>query len=124
MSSTRPVSKYQPSSHDLQFDAATGFINSHLGERIRLRDVSTAAGVCTRTLEYLFLRRCGVTPMAFVKRERLRLANRLLERADPQTESVGSIARHCGFTHMSQFSADYKRQMGESPSQTLNRAHS
>ena len=122
MSSTRPINEHQASSHDLQLDAATGFISGHLGEKIRLSDVSAAAGVSTRSLEYLFLRRCGVTPMAFVKRERLHKAYQLLEQADPETASVAGIARCCGFTHMSQFAADYRRQIGESPSQTLNRA--
>jgi transcriptional regulator GlxA family with amidase domain len=90
-------------------------------ERIHLRDLSTAAGVSTRTLGYLFLRIYGITPMAFVKRERLKKAHRLLQQADPSTATVAGIARECGFAHMGQFALDYKRLLGESPSETLYR---
>lgn len=100
---------------------AVAYISRHLTERTRLADLSSAAGVSTRSLGYLFLRNYGVTPMAFVKRERLRQACRLLEQADPATATVASIGRRCGFTHMGQFALDYKRFIGESPSETLRR---
>ena len=100
---------------------AVAYISRHMAERIHLRDLSSAAGVSTRTLGYLFLRNYGVTPMAFVKRERLNKARRLLEQADPARATVASIARRCGFAHMGQFALDYKRLIGESPSETLNR---
>lgn len=90
-------------------------------ERIHLRDLSTAAGVSTRTLGYLFLRIYGITPMAYVKRERLKKARLLLQQSDPSIATVASIARECGFAHMGQFALDYKRLLGESPSQTLHR---
>lgn len=109
-----------PRSHPL--NEALGYISRHLAEKICLRDLSSAAGVSNRTVGYLFLRTYGVTPMAFVKEKRLAKANRLLQRADPATTTVASIARSCGFTHMGQFSQDYKRIIGESPSATLSRA--
>ncbi len=92
-----------------------------MAERIYLCDLSSAAGVSTRTLGYLFLRNFGITPMAFVKRERLRKAHRLLDQANPASTTVASIARRCGFAHMGQFALDYKRLIGESPSETLHR---
>ena len=97
------------------------YISRHMAERIRLRDLSAAAGVSARTLGYLFLNAYGTTPMAFVKQERLKQAHRLLEQADASNATVAGIARRCGFSHMGQFSLDYKRCIGESPSQTLNR---
>jgi transcriptional regulator GlxA family with amidase domain len=100
---------------------AVAYISQHIAEKIHLRDLSAAAGVSARTLEYLFLRNYGVTPMAFVKRERLNRACRLLEQADPATATVASIARRCGFVHMGQFALDYKRLIGESPSGTLQK---
>lgn len=103
---------------------ASAYIARHLGERIRLRDLAAAAGVCNRTIGYLFLRTYGTTPMAFVKAKRLARAHRLLLEADPATTTVINIARGCGFTHMGQFSRDYKRTIGEPPSTTLRRTSS
>jgi transcriptional regulator GlxA family with amidase domain len=103
-------------------NAALGYISQHLAEKICLGDLSSAAGVSNRTVGYLFLRTYGVTPMAFVKGRRLTKAHWLLQRADPATTTVAAIARSCGFTHMGQFSQDYKRVIGESPSATLSRA--
>ena len=99
---------------------ALAYMSGHLAERIHLRDLSRAAGVCPRTLGYLFLRTYGTTPMAYLKRQRLEQAYKLLAHADSLHTSVAEIARQCGFTHMGQFSLDYKAAMGELPSDTLN----
>jgi transcriptional regulator GlxA family with amidase domain len=100
-------------------NTAVAYVSRHLDERFRVRDISAAAGVSTRTLEYLFMRVHAVTPMAFVKHQRLIAANRLLQHADPSSTTVARIARSCGFTHMGQFAMDYKRSFGELPSATL-----
>jgi len=115
------MSEREGPTHHHSLDTAVVYISRHIAERIRLRDLSAAAGVSIRTLGYLFLQNYGTTPMAFVKQERLNKARRLLEQADPSTATVAGIARRCGFTHMGQFSLDYKRSVGESPSETLNR---
>lgn len=92
-----------------------------MAEKIRLRDLASAAGVSSRTLGYQFLRAYGLTPMAVVKAKRLAKAHQLLLNANPATTTVASIARSCGFSHMGQFSQDYKRANGETPSTTLSR---
>jgi transcriptional regulator GlxA family with amidase domain len=101
-------------------DEALVYIARHMKERIQLGHLSEASGVSKRTLGYLFLHTYGITPMAFLKQERLRKARMLLQHADPSTATVTSIARECGFTHMGQFSLDYKRLLGELPSTTLH----
>ena len=133
------MSEREGPTHHHGLDTAVVYISRHIEERIRLRDLSAAAGVSIRTLGYLFLQAYGTTPMAFVKQQRLNSllvakpiaklskrknknkARRLLEQANPSTATVGGIARRCGFTHMGQFSLDYKRSMGELPSDTLHR---
>jgi transcriptional regulator GlxA family with amidase domain len=108
------------STHQSRLDEALAYIAGHMKERIQLGHLSEASGVSKRTLGYLFLHTYGITPMAFLKRERLRKARMLLQHADPSTTTVTSIARECGFQHMGQFSLDYKRLFGESPSATLH----
>jgi len=110
------------STHESRLDEALAYIAGHMKERIQLDHLSEASGVSKRTLGYLFLHTFGITPMAFVKRERLRKARMLLQQADPATTKVASIARECGFIHMGQFSLDYKRQFKESPSDTLQQS--
>ena len=110
------------STHQSRLDEALAYIAGHMKERIQLGHLSEASGVSKRTLGYLFLHTYGITPMAFLKRERLRKARMLLQHADPSTTTVTSIARECGFQHMGQFSLDYKRLFGESPSATLHQS--
>ena len=110
------------STYHSRLDEALAYIARHMKERIQLGHLSEASGVSKRTLGYLFLRTYGITPMAFLKRERLRKANMLLQHAEPSTTTVCSVARECGFAHMGQFSLDYKRLFGESPSDTLHQS--
>lgn len=110
------------STYHSRLDEALAYIARHMKEKIQLGHLSEASGVSKRTLGYLFLHTYGITPMAFLKQERLRKARMLLQHADPSTGTVASIARECGFQHMGQFSLDYKRLFRESPSDTLHQS--
>ncbi|MEH6355147.1 MAG: helix-turn-helix domain-containing protein [Marinobacter sp.] len=101
--------------HHNRLDETLAYIARHMKERIQLDRLCKASGVSKRTLGYLFLHTYGITPMAFLKQERLRKARMLLQHADPSTATVASIARESGFAHMGQFSLDYKRLFGELP---------
>jgi AraC-like DNA-binding protein len=95
---------------------ACEFVESHLRAPIALVDLCEAAGVSTRALEYGFRDFYDVGPMAYVRNLRLcRVRHDLLDQAD----SVSSAARRWSFTHMGQFSHDYRALFGEMPSKTL-----
>jgi AraC-like DNA-binding protein len=102
---------------------ACRFIDAHLTERITLADMCEAAGARPRTLEYGFREFYDVGPMSFLRTLRLSRVRRELSRAPPTTASVTLSARRWHFSHMGQFSRDYRRLFGESPSATLARAH-
>jgi AraC-like DNA-binding protein len=98
---------------------ACNFVDAHLGAPIALMDLCTAAGVSTRALEYGFRDFYGLGPMAYVRNLRLcRVRHDLLDpnRGD---HSVSGAARRWSFTHMGQFSHDYRALFGEMPSMTL-----
>jgi AraC-like DNA-binding protein len=98
---------------------ACNFVDAHLGAPIALMDLCTAAGVSTRALEYGFRDFYGLGPMAYVRNLRLcRVRHDLL---DPNRDdhSVSGAARRWSFTHMGQFSHDYRALFGEMPSMTL-----
>jgi AraC-like DNA-binding protein len=97
---------------------ACEFVDSHLRAPIALVNLCEAAGVSTRALEYGFRDFYDLGPMAYVRNLRLcRVRHDLL---DPtQAPSVSSAARRWSFTHMGQFSHDYRALFGEMPSKTL-----
>ena len=96
---------------------ACEFVDSHLRAPIALVNLCEAAGVSTRALEYGFRDFYDLGPMAYVRNLRLcRVRHDLL---DPtQAPSVSSAARRWSFTHMGQFSHDYRALFGEMPSKT------
>ena len=98
---------------------ACNFVDAHLRAPIALMDLCTAAGVSTRALEYGFRDFYDLGPMAYVRNLRLcRVRHDLL---DPNRDdhSVSGAARRWSFTHMGQFSHDYRALFGEMPSMTL-----
>jgi len=100
---------------------ACAFIDTNLRASIALSDLCAAAGVCTRALEYGFRDFYELGPMAYVRNLRLCRVRRDLQVPGNENDSVSSAARRWSFTHMGQFSHDYRVLFGEMPSQTLAR---
>jgi transcriptional regulator GlxA family with amidase domain len=75
--------------------------------------------VSVRTLQYGFQRHMGISPMAYVREERLRRAHLDLRSADPCSTTVTEIAQRWGFTHQGRFSAAHKDRYGDTPAQVL-----
>lgn len=74
-----------------------------------------------RALQYGFKRDFDMSPMAYLKRVRLRHARAALLASYPETSTVRSVALECGFLHLSRFAAAYRSSFGEAPSETLAR---
>jgi len=97
---------------------ALGWLKLRLNEPIVLDDLAAAAGVRPRTLEAHFKLHLGTTPMGWVRRTRLARAHQQLL-ASRDDANVTEIANANGFTELGRFAAQYRRQFGELPSQTL-----
>ncbi len=102
-------------------------------ERHLLRDLALpqtidglcrVAGTSRRTLEYAFREYFGTSPKRFIKALRLNAARHDLLRGHYGSAHVVEIASGWGFTHMGQFSSDYRHMFGEKPSDTLRRTPS
>ncbi len=78
-------------------------------------DVCVALGVSRRTLQAAFQKVLGLSPVAWLRTQRLAGAHRSLR----QARSVAEAATQWGFWHLGLFSRDYKRQFGRLPSQDL-----
>jgi AraC-like DNA-binding protein len=96
---------------------AAEFIQTHADQPIGLDQIATAAGVGGRALQQAFRRHFGVTPIQFLRRVRLELADQQLRAAGPDhTVTVAGVARRWGWTDPKRFAADYRRRFGLPPS--------
>lgn len=100
---------------------AEAYIEAHFTEPLSLADIAAHAGVSARSLQNGFQSFRGMTPMAFLRSMRLQHVHRALLAADPAIATVTEIALSCGFGHMGEFGALYKRTFGETPKQTLSK---
>jgi AraC family ethanolamine operon transcriptional activator len=85
-------------------------------------DLCDIGNTSRRTLEYSFRDYFGTSPKSFIKALKLNAARNDLMAANYGTEQIVEIAFGLGFTHMSQFSTDYRQMFGEKPSETLRRS--
>ncbi|WP_310625973.1 AraC family transcriptional regulator [Limnohabitans sp.] len=101
---------------------AKDYIHAHLNEALLLRDIAQHAHVCARTLEALFKRLEGQSPLAYVRQQRLHAIHQSLLR--DHMPSVTEVALNFGFSHMGRFAAQYRQAFGCSPSDTLRKQRS
>jgi len=111
----------EPLQRHLAVIRACAYIEAHLRTSIGLADLCAAARVCTRALEYGFHDFYDLGPMAYVRNLRLCRVRHELQAPGIEGDSVSSAARRWSFTHMGQFSHDYRVLFGEMPSATLAR---
>lgn len=80
---------------------------------LRMSRLARQAGVSTRQLERLFLRRFGRSPTKYYVAVRLEKARKLLRHS---ALSVLEVGVSCGFTSASHFGRAYRAQFGMTPS--------
>jgi AraC-like DNA-binding protein len=97
------------------------YVMANLATRITLTDLERVGHMSRRTLHNAFLRAYGLSPMFWVREQRLLRAMKLLSDRSGLL-SVTEVLYSCGFIQSSLFSAQYARRFGETPSATLARA--
>jgi AraC family ethanolamine operon transcriptional activator len=119
----RRKTHYQLSPHPAQrsklVHRARDYIHAHIHQPLTLKDIYTALGISRRTLFYSFESIFMMTPMEYIKAQRLQGARRALKQADPKTTTIASIAYEWGFYNSGYFAKAYKAMFNELPSQTL-----
>jgi transcriptional regulator GlxA family with amidase domain len=98
---------------------AIAFIHENADRDITLSDIAAAVNVTPRSVQYVFRRHLGTTPLEYLRRVRLDCAHRELQAADPSVDTVTAIAGRWGFAHAGRFSSVYKQVFGRPPSRTL-----
>lgn len=99
---------------------ARDHVAAHLDEPLAVADLAHAAGTGVRSLQLAFRRELGVTPLEYVRDERMRAARAELLAAPGAP--VTAIAQRWGFTNPGRFSAHYRRLFGEYPRDTRRQA--
>jgi len=103
------------------FDDLIDWIRENRQSQITLTDLQNHSNYSSRQLQSMFRRKFESTPMEFVRRQRLSGALARLENPK-EGDTVTKIARDFGYRHVSNFSTDFHRQFGFSPSQVLRSA--
>lgn len=92
--------------------AAISHARAHLDEKLSVADLSRVACMSESTFYRAFRNEVGETPTAFVNRQRLELAARLLRTGDRPIREVGM---RCGFASESYFCRVFRAEYGCSP---------
>lgn len=95
------------------------YVGAHQDEPITVPMLCNQLHVSRRTLQYCFEEVLGISPMTYLRTMRLNGVRRQLRRGQGTVSAVGDAAAAWGFGNFSQFSSDYKKLFGESPSTAL-----
>ena len=98
------------------------YLSAASTESLYLADLCAVAGVGERTLRYIFQERYGMSPVQYLKLRRLHQVRRALRRADPDLNTVQSVANRCGIWHLGRFAHEYRALFHEAPLETLKKA--
>lgn len=101
-------------------DDVLQWIRANCKRPITLSELEQRSGYSQRSLRNAFQDRFGCAPNEWIRRERMESARRQLLDALPG-ESVSSIAEEHGYSHVSQFSRDFRGIFGQQPSQVMRR---
>lgn len=93
-------------------------LDQHVSEPMTVSLLARVAHLSPSRFAHLFRTQLGLTPMAYVERQRIALARQMLDLTD---RPVGMIARSAGFTDPLYFSTRFRRLVGSSPSRYRSR---
>ncbi len=106
---------------DKAFIKAVECVQSNAKEDLTVKQLTHISGVSMRTLEYAFREKLGLSPKEYIRTYRLNQVNRELVACAKNSKTITQIAFEWGFSHMGQFSKDYKLFFNELPSQTIRK---
>jgi AraC family transcriptional activator FtrA len=94
------------------FADTLAWLQAHLDQAVTVRDLAGRAAMSPRTFARRFLASTGVTPFQWIVRERVRLAQRLLETTDLP---IDAVAVKAGFCTASNLRKHFSRTVRTSP---------
>lgn len=112
-----------PMSRTAAMNRAVRILSDHDQFPINIEALCTMVGASWATLQRAFAEEFGVTPSSYIKSRRLSAVQTELIKRGPDA-MICNVANRWGFWHMGSFAADYRKQFGELPSETLKRLKS
>ncbi|MCS7012461.1 MAG: AraC family transcriptional regulator [Chloroherpetonaceae bacterium] len=109
-----PSSRPLPPIHSKQINLVLNYIRKHLCESLPIKILCKVGCMSRANLFRKFKQEVGLTPIAFINRERVRRAAELLLRTSLR---VADIGYQVGFSSVSYFTRCFKKCMGITPSQ-------
>jgi AraC family ethanolamine operon transcriptional activator len=98
---------------------AVDLMHERLDKPLTGLDLCAELGVNDRMLRRAFREEFGLGPLAYVRLMRMHEVRAALRAARGRDEAVADIVRRWGFQRLGSFAAEYRRQFGELPSETL-----
>jgi AraC family ethanolamine operon transcriptional activator len=95
---------------------ARDYLLAHRDQLVTIPELCACTHVSRRTLQYCFDDVLGISPVVYLRRLRLNGIRRTLLDEAPGARHIGSIAAEWGIDNFSQFSSDYKKLFGKTPS--------
>ena len=99
---------------------AVEILRDHRQFPINIEALCTMAGASWASLQRAFKEEFGVSPSSYIKSRRLSAVQSELVKKGAGVV-ISDVANRWGFWHMGSFAADYRKQFGELPSETLRR---
>jgi AraC-like DNA-binding protein len=96
---------------------ALDYIRANVDQPIDIDDIARNAACSPRRLQLAFRAQFGLTPIAFLKEERLQLAERRLRTGE--YGDVTSLALSLGFSNLGRFAGEFRQKFGVLPSEIL-----
>ena len=93
-------------------------VAQNLSSELRIGEVCAQIGTSQRTLEYLVKDYYGMSPLRYMTVHRLNAVHHALLHTVADNKSIAAIAGYFGFKHPGRFAQYYRKQFGESPSNT------
>ena len=91
---------------------AVNYIHSHLQEKITLKELADAAALSPGRFSHLFREETGLSPMAYVRKEKMETARTMLLYSEYKLSEISTIL---GFSSESHFIRTFKEYFGTTP---------
>lgn len=95
------------------------YVLGHRDQNVTVPELCERLHVSRRTLQYCFEEVVGISPVQYLRIIRFNGARRELRERFPHPRTVRDVAADWGFWNFSQFSSDYRKLFGQSPSELL-----